>query len=262
MTIIHNLSWLPEECEWFYREVVNHREAYSRATGCVNAVKTSTHSILRRTLKIIILIPITNIIITTIIIISFFFWSSFVKQRDRRTEALLILGSKEAEWDKDLNSYVLNYHGRASQVDHEYDGRGASYFDSLSRQGVSDIILNMIIMVMVVLTKQAWLVMWWCWWPCWWQCTVIMAGFNGKDSFAKKRHFLMRLLKSSNIRHLLFLKEKISIWDMAYTLQLISVLKWGFSEEFPTLPPFEPQPCPDATWQDRHKYLQHGLQVN
>ena len=69
---------------------------------------------------------------------------------------MLILGSKEAEWDKDLNSYVLNYHGRASQVDHEYD---ASYFDSLSRQGVSDIILNMIIMVMVVLTKQAWLVM-------------------------------------------------------------------------------------------------------
>lgn len=116
MTIIYNLSWLPEECEWFYREVVNHREAYSRATGCVNAVKTRTHSILRRTLKIIILIPITNIIITTIIIISFFFWSSFVKQRDRRTEALLILGSKEAEWDKDLNSYVLNYHGRASQV--------------------------------------------------------------------------------------------------------------------------------------------------
>ena len=79
---------------------------------------------------------------------------------------MLILGSKEAEWDKDLNSYVLNYHGRASQVDHEYDGRGASYFGSLSR-----------------------------------------------------------LLKSSNIRHLLFLKEKISIWDMAYTLQLISVLK-------------------------------------
>ena len=69
---------------------------------------------------------------------------------------MLILGSKEAEWDKDLNSYVLNYHGRASQVDHD---RGASYFDSLSRQGVSDIILNMIIMVMVVLTKQAWLVM-------------------------------------------------------------------------------------------------------
>ena len=202
MTIIQ-ISWLPEECEWFYREVVNHREAYSRATGCVNAVKTSTHSILRRTLKIIILIPITNIIITTIILISFFFWSTFVKQRDRRTEALLILGSKEAEWDKDLNSYVLNYHGRASQVDHECDGRGASYFGSLSR-----------------------------------------------------------LLKSSNIRHLLFLNEKISIWDMAYTLQLISVLKWGFSEEFPTLPPFEPQPCPDATWQDRHKCLQHGLQVN
>ena len=72
---------------------------------------------------------------------------------------MLILGSKEAEWDKDLNSYVLNYHGRASQVDHEYDGPGASYSDSLSRQGVSDIILNMIIMVMVVLTKQAWLVM-------------------------------------------------------------------------------------------------------
>ena len=46
---------------------------------------------------------------------------------------MLILGSKEAEWDKDLNSYVLNYHGRASQVDHEYDGRGASYFGSLSR---------------------------------------------------------------------------------------------------------------------------------
>ena len=30
--------------------------------------------------------------------------------------------------------------------------------------------------------------------------TVHCAGFNGKDSFAKKRHFLMRLLKSSNIR--------------------------------------------------------------
>ena len=28
----------------------------------------------------------------------------------------MVLESKDAEWDKTLNSYVLNYHGRASQV--------------------------------------------------------------------------------------------------------------------------------------------------
>ena len=36
--------------------------------------------------------------------------------RDRRTEGMVVLDSKDAEWDKTLNSYVLNYHGRASQV--------------------------------------------------------------------------------------------------------------------------------------------------
>ena len=29
---------------------------------------------------------------------------------------MVVLESKDAEWDKTLNSYVLNYHGRASQV--------------------------------------------------------------------------------------------------------------------------------------------------
>ena len=29
---------------------------------------------------------------------------------------MVVLESKDAEWDKALNSYVLNYHGRASQV--------------------------------------------------------------------------------------------------------------------------------------------------
>jgi len=36
--------------------------------------------------------------------------------RQRQTEDLYVLTSKEAKWDKALNSYVLNYHGRASQA--------------------------------------------------------------------------------------------------------------------------------------------------
>lgn len=36
--------------------------------------------------------------------------------RERMTEGVVVLASKEAEWDKVLNSYVLNYHGRASQA--------------------------------------------------------------------------------------------------------------------------------------------------
>jgi len=36
--------------------------------------------------------------------------------RERRTEGMVVLESKDAEWDKSLNSYVLNYHGRASQA--------------------------------------------------------------------------------------------------------------------------------------------------
>ena len=36
--------------------------------------------------------------------------------KERKTEGVLVLGSKEAQWDAALNSYVLNYHGRASQA--------------------------------------------------------------------------------------------------------------------------------------------------
>ena len=35
----------------------------------------------------------------------------------RQTQDLVVFCSKEATWDKTLNSYVLNYHGRASQVE-------------------------------------------------------------------------------------------------------------------------------------------------
>ena len=39
-----------------------------------------------------------------------------VKYRQRDTSELIMLSSKDAEWDKELKSYVLNYRGRASQV--------------------------------------------------------------------------------------------------------------------------------------------------
>ena len=38
------------------------------------------------------------------------------KYKQRDTSDLIMLTSKDAEWDKELKSYVLNYHGRASQV--------------------------------------------------------------------------------------------------------------------------------------------------
>ena len=38
------------------------------------------------------------------------------KYKQRDTADLILLTSKDAEWDKELKSYVLNYHGRASQV--------------------------------------------------------------------------------------------------------------------------------------------------
>ena len=38
------------------------------------------------------------------------------KYKDRDTSDLIMLTSKDAEWDKELKSYVLNYHGRATQV--------------------------------------------------------------------------------------------------------------------------------------------------
>ena len=38
------------------------------------------------------------------------------KYKDRDTSDIIMLTSKDAEWDKELKSYVLNYHGRASQV--------------------------------------------------------------------------------------------------------------------------------------------------
>ena len=55
-----------------------------------------------------------TITITTTIVAIANFESSI--SRDRRTEGMVVLDSKDAEWDKTLNSYVLNYHGRASQV--------------------------------------------------------------------------------------------------------------------------------------------------
>ena len=42
---------------------------------------------------------------------------SFIeKYKQRDTSDLIMLTSKDAEWDKELKSYVLNYHGRATQV--------------------------------------------------------------------------------------------------------------------------------------------------
>ena len=38
------------------------------------------------------------------------------KYKDRNTSDIIMLTSKDAEWDKELKSFVLNYHGRASQV--------------------------------------------------------------------------------------------------------------------------------------------------
>ena len=38
------------------------------------------------------------------------------KYKQRDTSDLIMLTSKDAEWDKELKSYVLNYHGRATQV--------------------------------------------------------------------------------------------------------------------------------------------------
>ena len=38
------------------------------------------------------------------------------KYKERDWTDLITLLSKDAEWDKDMKSYVLNYHGRASQV--------------------------------------------------------------------------------------------------------------------------------------------------
>ena len=38
------------------------------------------------------------------------------KFKERDLTDLIMLTSKDAEWDKQLKSYVLNYHGRASQV--------------------------------------------------------------------------------------------------------------------------------------------------
>ena len=38
------------------------------------------------------------------------------KYKERDTSDIIMLTSKDAEWDKELKSYVLNYHGRASQV--------------------------------------------------------------------------------------------------------------------------------------------------
>ena len=38
------------------------------------------------------------------------------KYKERDTSDLIMLTSKDAEWDKELKSYVLNYHGRATQV--------------------------------------------------------------------------------------------------------------------------------------------------
>jgi len=38
------------------------------------------------------------------------------KYKQRDTADLILLTSKDAEWDKELKSYVLNYHGRASQA--------------------------------------------------------------------------------------------------------------------------------------------------
>ena len=38
------------------------------------------------------------------------------KYKQRDTSYLIMLTSNDAEWDKQLKSYVLNYHGRATQV--------------------------------------------------------------------------------------------------------------------------------------------------
>ena len=38
------------------------------------------------------------------------------KYKDRDLCSLVLLHSKEAAWDRKLNSYVLNYKGRANQV--------------------------------------------------------------------------------------------------------------------------------------------------
>jgi len=38
------------------------------------------------------------------------------KYKQRDTSDLIMLTSKDAEWDKELKSYVLNYHGRATQA--------------------------------------------------------------------------------------------------------------------------------------------------
>jgi len=38
------------------------------------------------------------------------------KYKERDTSDIIMLTSKDAEWDKELKSYVLNYHGRASQA--------------------------------------------------------------------------------------------------------------------------------------------------
>ena len=35
----------------------------------------------------------------------------------------------------------------------------------------------------------------------------------------------------------------------------------GFGEKLPALPPLQPRPGLDAAGQNRHKHLQHGLQV-
>ena len=43
------------------------------------------------------------------------------KYKQRDTSELIMLTSKDAEWDKELKSYVLNYRGRASQVRAIYD---------------------------------------------------------------------------------------------------------------------------------------------
>ena len=42
------------------------------------------------------------------------------KYKQRDTADLIMLTSKDAEWDKELKSYVLNYHGRATKVRNKY----------------------------------------------------------------------------------------------------------------------------------------------
>ena len=52
------------------------------------------------------------------------------KYKDRETCDMILLQSKEAAWDRKLNSYVLNFKGRAKQVKYVFNSNCVPFKDS------------------------------------------------------------------------------------------------------------------------------------